>query len=142
MSYGDDDWSKLHEGKTLGLHRLTDCNFCLQAAGSALAVVDAVMDGSDAKGPKGFAVIRPPGHHATRDFPMGFCLFNNVAIAARYCQHRHHLNKVCHAPPKNTLPPDSRDCTDYWVRVYLAGTALASSMTCGLMTLCTVVERL
>ena len=85
-SDGDDDWHRLHKGTSPGHLWLTGCQIWLQAAGSALAAVDAVMDGSDAKGPKGFAVIRPPGHHATRDSPMGFCLFNNVAIAARYCQ--------------------------------------------------------
>ena len=52
------------------------------------------MDGSDAKG---FALIRPPGHHAGRENPMGFCIFNNVAVAARYCQERHHLKKVAAA---------------------------------------------
>jgi len=66
-----------------------------QAAGSALAALDSVMEQAGAKGTKGFAIIRPPGHHATRDAPMGFCLFNNVAIAARYCQERHKLKKVC-----------------------------------------------
>ena len=86
-------------------------DFGLQAAGSALAAVDAVMEGSDAKGPKGFAVIRPPGHHATRDSPMGFCLFNNIAIAARYCQDRHHLKKVCRTSLGYMFLPGSRDCT-------------------------------
>ena len=66
----------------------------LQAAGAALAAVDAVMEGTGAKSPKGFALIRPPGHHATRDAPMGFCIFNNVAIAARYAQQKYHLKKV------------------------------------------------
>jgi acetoin utilization deacetylase AcuC-like enzyme len=66
----------------------------LQAAGAALAAVDAVMEESGAKSPKGFALIRPPGHHATRDAPMGFCIFNNVAIAARYAQQKYQLKKV------------------------------------------------
>ena len=75
----------------------------VQAAGSALAVVDAVMKGAQgASQTKGFAVIRPPGHHATKEAPMGFCLFNNVAIAARYAQQRYGLRKVpppyCGAP--------------------------------------------
>ena len=80
---------------------ITSRTFHRQAAGSALEAVDAVMEGSDAKAPKGFAVIRPPGHHATRESPMGFCLFNNVAIAARYCQERHHLKKVFAPPADN-----------------------------------------
>ena len=87
---------QLHEGEVLGFTGRLGCIVALQAAGAALAAVDAVMEGSHAKGPKGFAVIRPPGHHATRASPMGFCLFNNVAIAARYCQDKHHLKKVCH----------------------------------------------
>ena len=77
----------------------------VQAAGSALEAVDAVMEGSYTKGPKGFAVIRPPGHHATRENPMGFCLFNNVAIAARYCQERHRLKKVSQASRRTCLLP-------------------------------------
>ena len=67
----------------------------VQAAGSALAAVDAVMEGPTAGKPRGFAVIRLPGHHATRNAPMGFCIFNNVAIAARYAQQKHRLQKVC-----------------------------------------------
>jgi acetoin utilization deacetylase AcuC-like enzyme len=53
----------------------------LMAAGATLAVVDAVVSGSVRNG---FALVRPPGHHATPTESMGFCLFNNVAIAARY----------------------------------------------------------
>ena len=52
-------------------------------AGNVLAVTDAVLDGG---AENGFALVRPPGHHATADKPMGFCLFNNVAIAARHAQ--------------------------------------------------------
>ena len=61
------------------------------AAGGVLAAVDAVMDGSVAKA---FAVVRPPGHHATPTRGMGFCLFNNVAIAARYAQAKHGAKRV------------------------------------------------
>lgn len=53
----------------------------LMAAGTAVAVVEAVVGGSARNG---FALVRPPGHHATPTESMGFCLFNNVAVAARY----------------------------------------------------------
>lgn len=52
-----------------------------QAAGGALAVAQEVWDGSARRG---FALTRPPGHHATRSRAMGFCLLNNVALAAEY----------------------------------------------------------
>jgi acetoin utilization deacetylase AcuC-like enzyme len=55
----------------------------LQAAGSALAVVDQVMDG---KASAGLALVRPPGHHATATISMGYCLLNNIALAARHAQ--------------------------------------------------------
>ncbi len=53
----------------------------MQAAGGAIAVADAVWE---RQADKGFALTRPPGHHATRGQAMGFCLMNNVAIAAEY----------------------------------------------------------
>ena len=61
------------------------------AAGGVLNVVDAVMAG---KVRNAFAAIRPPGHHATPDRGMGFCIFNNVAIAARYLQKKHGVGRV------------------------------------------------
>ncbi|WP_284411983.1 histone deacetylase family protein [Acidovorax sp. SUPP3334] len=63
----------------------------LRAAGAALAATDAVMAGDLENA---FCCVRPPGHHATRDKAMGFCFFNNVAIAARYALKRHGLRRV------------------------------------------------
>ena len=58
----------------------------LFAAGGACAAVDAVMKGS-AK--NAFVAVRPPGHHATAENAMGFCIFNNVAVAARHAQNQY-----------------------------------------------------
>ncbi|KAL2342909.1 hypothetical protein Fmac_004194 [Flemingia macrophylla] len=66
------------------------------AAGAGLALVDSVVAASKIKrdAPTGFALIRPPGHHAVPQGPMGFCIFGNVAIAARYAQRVHGLKRV------------------------------------------------
>ena len=63
----------------------------LRAAGAALAATDAVLAGEMENA---FCAIRPPGHHACRDKAMGFCFFNNVAIAALYALERHGLKRV------------------------------------------------
>ena len=61
------------------------------AAGTVLTLADTVASGS---ADNGFALIRPPGHHAEYDAALGFCLFNNIAIAARYLQQHHGLEKI------------------------------------------------
>jgi acetoin utilization deacetylase AcuC-like enzyme len=63
----------------------------LCAAGSVLSAVDAVIDGKVANA---FCVVRPPGHHACPARGMGFCVFNNVAIGARYAQTSRGVGKV------------------------------------------------
>ncbi len=63
----------------------------LHAAGAALAATDAVIAGEIRNA---FCAVRPPGHHACRDHAMGFCFFNNVAVAARYALARHGLKRV------------------------------------------------
>jgi acetoin utilization deacetylase AcuC-like enzyme len=66
-------------------------NTASQAVGGVLNAVDAVATG---KAHNAFCVVRPPGHHANASRGMGFCLFNNVAIAARYAQRRHNMERV------------------------------------------------
>ena len=63
----------------------------LRAAGAALAATDAVMAGELENA---FCAVRPPGHHATRSKAMGFCFFNNVAVAAKYALQRYNLHRV------------------------------------------------
>jgi acetoin utilization deacetylase AcuC-like enzyme len=62
-----------------------------QAAGAALVAVDKVFSG---EANNAFALVRPPGHHATPSRAMGFCLFNNAAIGARYAQSRYGAERV------------------------------------------------
>jgi acetoin utilization deacetylase AcuC-like enzyme len=63
----------------------------LLAAGGFLVLIRAVMEG---KLNNGFAFVRPPGHHAERDRAMGFCLFNNIAIGARYAIRNFPLQRI------------------------------------------------
>jgi acetoin utilization deacetylase AcuC-like enzyme len=63
----------------------------LRAAGAAVAATDAVISGEL---DNAFCAVRPPGHHARPSEPMGFCLFNNVAIAARHALEVHGLDRV------------------------------------------------
>lgn len=63
----------------------------LLAAGAGLAAVDAVLNGQTTNA---FCAVRPPGHHAERDRGMGFCIFNNVAVAAWYAQNHYGLERV------------------------------------------------
>ena len=74
-----------------------DCAICpasfdvaLLAVGGVLAAADAVMGGQVTRA---FCAVRPPGHHAERERSLGFCLLNNVAIAARYLQQRRGLKR-------------------------------------------------
>jgi acetoin utilization deacetylase AcuC-like enzyme len=63
----------------------------LHAAGAACELVDRLLGGAN---PSGFAAMRPPGHHADAERAMGFCLFNNVAVAARHALAAHDLTRV------------------------------------------------
>ena len=66
-------------------------NAIRRGAGAVLAATDAVMAGEMENA---FCAVRPPGHHACHNRAMGFCIFNNVAIAARYALERHGLKRV------------------------------------------------
>jgi acetoin utilization deacetylase AcuC-like enzyme len=63
----------------------------LRAAGAVVAATDAVLSGEI---DVAFCAVRPPGHHATRDRAMGFCLFDNVAVAAAHALDRHGLSRI------------------------------------------------
>ena len=111
------------EGDPDGVTYVTPSSWddALLAAGTAMSLVDAVVEAaaaaaaaaaggegagaveagapgggatSSSSGAAAFAATRPPGHHATRDTPLGYCLLNNVALATRHAQRRHGFAKV------------------------------------------------
>ena len=79
----------LDEGDTFASERSFDA--ALLAAGAVVTGIEAVAEN---KCYSVFCAVRPPGHHAERDRPMGFCLFNNVAIGARYARDRIGYDRV------------------------------------------------
>ena len=80
---------ELSTGDTIISQRSLDA--ALRSTGGALSAVDAVMSG---QARTAISIGRPPGHHATVTRGMGFCLFNNVAIAARYAQKKYGVERV------------------------------------------------
>lgn len=66
-------------------------DIALLSTGGVLSIAEAVVTD---KAKNGFAMVRPPGHHATPGQSMGFCLFNNIAITARYLQREHGVGRV------------------------------------------------
>jgi acetoin utilization deacetylase AcuC-like enzyme len=61
------------------------------AAGAVIVAIDALVAGTVTSA---FCAVRPPGHHAERETPMGFCLFNNIAVGARYALHVHKKRRI------------------------------------------------
>ncbi len=92
------DYVESYRGKSGWLHPDTtavsggSCEAADVAVGAAVGAVDVVLS---EEGPRrAFALVRPPGHHAGPNGPEGFCLFNNVAIAALHAQERHDVERV------------------------------------------------
>ncbi|CAM0950033.1 unnamed protein product [Alopecurus aequalis] len=85
-------------GPTYATHTVMLYTFqeSLLSAGAGITLVDSVVAASKLgpSPPLGFALVRPPGHHAVPEGPMGFCVFGNIAVAARYAQHQHGLKRV------------------------------------------------
>src|SRR5699024_5614749 len=81
-------------GGDAGFHAIVgpdSYEIALKSTGGALTAVDAVMEGTIKRA---YALVRPPGHHAEPNEGSGFCLFNNVAIAAKYTRKRYGLKKI------------------------------------------------
>jgi acetoin utilization deacetylase AcuC-like enzyme len=72
-------------------------NVALAAAGAAVGAVDAILASGERESPadrNALCLVRPPGHHATPTKSMGFCLFNNIALATRHATTKHQLSRV------------------------------------------------
>ncbi len=61
------------------------------ALGSSIELMDSIMTG---KVDNGFAIVRPPGHHAMHDEPNGYCYFNNAAVVAKLAIEKYNLNRI------------------------------------------------
>jgi acetoin utilization deacetylase AcuC-like enzyme len=88
INAGGSDYAAIDPDTLMNTH---SWNAALRAAGATLAATDAVMAGDLENA---FCAVRPPGHHACRDRAMGFCIFNNIAVAAKYALERHGLKRV------------------------------------------------
>lgn len=77
------------DGDTIVSHGSIEA--ALRAAGAVIHAVDLVMEG---KADEAFSAVRPPGHHAEPDRAMGFCLFNNVAVAAQHARNHYGLARI------------------------------------------------
>jgi acetoin utilization deacetylase AcuC-like enzyme len=85
---GGPHYAQIDPDTALNVH---SWNAALRAVGATLAATDAVMAGELENA---FCAVRPPGHHAVHNKAMGFCIFNSVAIAAKYALERHGLSRV------------------------------------------------
>jgi len=88
IAAGGAEYLPIDPDTSINIHTWTAA---LHAAGAAIDAVDAVLAGEFKTA---FCAVRPPGHHATHNQSMGFCFFNNVAIAAKYALERHNLKRV------------------------------------------------
>jgi acetoin utilization deacetylase AcuC-like enzyme len=88
INAGGGNYARIDPDTTMNVHTW---GAALRAAGATLAATDAVLSGELENA---FCAVRPPGHHACGDHAMGFCFFNNIAIAARYALDRHGLHRV------------------------------------------------
>jgi acetoin utilization deacetylase AcuC-like enzyme len=91
----------------------------LRAAGAGVLATDLVMRG---EANRAFCVVRPPGHHACRERAMGFCFFNNIAVAARHALEAHGLKRVAIVDFDVHHGNGTEDIFSYDERVLMAGT--------------------